>query len=71
MDMLKDFIGLGSLVGLILIAGSFDYEEEVIAEQYYIDSVCLWYRTGGSERSEGRFGHPDYKQLGIECEGEL
>lgn len=70
--MIKEYIGMAALVGLLLIAGQWDYEDEIKAEEYYLESVCLWYATGGTDRSEGRFGHPDYKSLGIgvdQCTG--
>jgi len=65
--MIKQFIGMITLAGLLLMVGQWDYEDEINAEKYYQESVCLWYATGGSDRTEGQFGHPDYKGLGIKC----
>jgi hypothetical protein len=67
--MIKQFIGMITLAGLLLLVGQWDYEDEINAEKYYTESVCLWYATGGSDRTEGRFGHPDYKDLGVVCTG--
>jgi len=65
--MIKQFIGMITLAGLLLLVGQWDYEDEINAEKYYQESVCLWYATGGSSTSEGEAGHPDYKGLGIKC----
>jgi len=65
--MLKDFMVMILLIAAILFVSGMDYEDEINAENYYAESVCLWYATGGTDRSEGRFGHPDYKNLGVEC----
>jgi hypothetical protein len=46
-----------ALIAALLLVGRWDYEDEIIADKDYIDSVCLWYATGGSLKSEGRYGH--------------
>jgi hypothetical protein len=56
-----------ALIAALLLVGRWDYEDEIKVEKYYEESVCLWYATGGSDRTEGRFGHPDYKNLGVVC----
>ena len=49
--MIKQFIGMITLAGLLLLVGQWDYEDEINAEKYYTESVCLWYATGGSDRT--------------------
>ena len=65
--MIKECLAMTAPIAALLLVGRWDYEDEIIAEKEYIVSVCLWYATGGSLKSEGRYGHPDYKNLGVTC----
>ena len=67
--MIKETLAMLALIAALLLVGQWDYEDEINTEKYYQESVCLWYATGGSDRTEGRFGHPDYKDLGVVCTG--
>lgn len=58
-----------ALIAALLLVGRWDYEDEIKAEQYYTESVCLWYATGGTRTTPGEAGHPDYKDLGVVCTG--
>ena len=67
--MIKEIMLMVGLIAAILFVSSLDYEDEIKAEQYYTESVCLWYATGGTRTTPGEAGHPDYKDLGVVCTG--
>lgn len=49
------FFTVVTLFLVLIVVGSMDYEDQVLAEQLYIDNVCQGI-------------HPDYEQRGVKCE---